>query len=86
MKKNGVESVEDLMEKVFEAIRKETFAKSEKKASYKPKFLNQDKTEVQGKDKAYKRNVRLTHEQRKERVQKKIASAQDNIKMLEQNN
>lgn len=85
MKTNGVESVEDLMEKVFEAIRKETFAKKDKKASYKPKFLNQDKTEVQGK-KIYKRNVRLTLEQRKERVQKKIASAHDNIKMLEQNN
>lgn len=49
LKTNGVESVEDLMEKVFEKIRKETFTKSDKKKSYKPKFLNNQKTEVQGK-------------------------------------
>jgi large subunit ribosomal protein L5e len=58
LKKNGVESVEDLMEKVIQAIRKETFAKTEKKASYKPKFLNSEKTEIQGKTSVYKRNVR----------------------------
>lgn len=63
------------MEKVFEAIRKESFSKKEKKSSYKPKFLNEDKTEVQGKSKAYKRDIRLNLAQRKERVQKKIAAA-----------
>lgn len=44
LKTNGVECVEDLYEKVFEAIRKEKFEKTEKKESYKPKFLNADKS------------------------------------------
>lgn len=84
MKTNNVECVEDLMEKIFEAIRKETFATKEKKASYKPTF-NEDKTQVNGKKSSYKRNVRLTLEQRKERIQKKIAAAEDNLKLLQQN-
>lgn len=61
LKDNGVECVEDLFEKVFEAVRNEKFEKKEKKQRFKPKFLNDDKTEVQGK-KAYKRSVRLNRE------------------------
>lgn len=46
LKKGGVESVEDFMEKVFSAIRKETFTKTERKKKYEPKFMNTEKSEV----------------------------------------
>lgn len=62
LKKGGVESVEDFMEKVFSAIRKETFTKTEKKKRYEPKFVNSDKSEVQGKNKTFKRHVKLTQD------------------------
>lgn len=46
LKDNGCESVEDLMEKVFGAIKADKFEKQEKKKSYSPKFLNENKTLV----------------------------------------
>ncbi len=82
LKKNGVESVEDLFEKIFEGIRKDCTRPNEKKQRYKPKFLNDSKTLVQGK-KQYKRFVKLTLEQRKAKLNQKIENVKDQIKKLE---
>lgn len=49
MTDNGVTSVEDLMTKVFESVRKNPDKQTEKKERYKPEFLNEDHTLVKGK-------------------------------------
>ena len=73
------------MEKVFEGIKKDsTFVKKGKKI-YKPKFLDQSKTQVQSGKNVYKRFVRISLEERKRRVQEKIKIAKDQIKMLSGN-
>ncbi len=41
-----MECVEDLMEKVFEGVRKDYARKGEKKERFKPKFLNDEKSLV----------------------------------------
>lgn len=73
------------MEKVFEGIKKDfAFVKKGKKI-YKPKFLDEKKTQVQSGKNVYKRFVRINLEERKKRVQEKIKIAKDQIKMLSGN-
>ena len=82
LKDNGCSSVEDLFTKVFENVRKTPDRQGEKKKQYKPKFLNSEKTLVQGKSQ-YKREVKLTNAQRKENLQKKIEMVKEQIRKLE---
>lgn len=62
LKKNNVKTVEELMTKVFEGIKKDSAFVKKGKKIYKPKFLNQDKSLVQSGKKQYKRCVKLTKE------------------------
>ena len=62
MKNNSVESVEDLMEKVFNAIKENSEKPKTDKKRYKPEFTNESKTEVKTKKGSYKRDVKLTRE------------------------
>lgn len=82
LKKAGVESVEDLFTKVFEAIRKNpTKAKTEKKAE-KVEFKDGKKTQVvskKAKNGFYAREIRLTKDERKARVEAKIAAAKQQL-------
>jgi hypothetical protein len=73
------------MTKVFESIKKDfTFVKKGKKI-YKPKFLDEKKTQVQSGKNVYKRFVKISLEERKRKVQDKIKIAKDQIKMLSGN-
>lgn len=60
----GVESVEDLMEKVFSSIKTNFKKEKTDKKKYTPEFTDDSRTEVKTKKGTYKRNVRLTKEQR----------------------
>lgn len=84
LKDAGVDSVEDLFKKIHEGVRSDPKRQGEKKQRYKPEFNNESGTEVKtqkdGKDSTYKRNVRLDNAQRKARVQQKI---QIGLQMLE---
>ncbi len=82
LKDNGVESVEALFTKVFESIRKNSEKKEAKKAKFSPKFLNAEKTLVQGKSQ-YKREVKLNNAQRKANLAKKIELVKEQIRKLE---
>ncbi len=82
LKDNKVETVEALMTKVFEGIRKSSVKKTEKKAKYTPKFLNESKTLVQGKAQ-YKRQVKLNNAQRKANIETKINLVKEQIRKLE---
>jgi large subunit ribosomal protein L5e len=85
LKDNKVKTVEELMTKVFESIKKDfTFVKKGKKI-YKPKFLDEKKTQVQSGKNVYKRFVKISLEERKRKVQDKIKIAKDQIKMLSGN-
>jgi len=77
LKSNNVKTVEELMTKVFDKIKSDpSFVKKSKKI-YKPKFLNESKTLVQSGSKQYKREVRLTKEQRDSRIASKIIAAKE---------
>ena len=62
LKDNGVDSVEKLMEKVFDAVRKYKYTPSDKKESYKPKFEDESKSVIKTKKGSYRRDVKLTLE------------------------
>lgn len=83
LKNNGVESVEDMMQKVFKAIRENPDKDASDKKSYKPTFANDDKTLVKTKKGQYKRNVKLTKEQRDQNLAKKIETIKEQIQKLE---
>jgi len=77
LKNSKVDSLEKLYTKVHEEIRKNPAkpAKKEKKATA-PKFLDKKKTIVEvGAGKKYKRDRRLTREERKKRSEDKIKKA-----------
>lgn len=85
LQENKAKSVEELMTKVFDKIKAEPlFVKAAKKI-YKPKFLNEKKTLVQSGSKQYKREVKLTKEEREQRVEKKIAAAKEQLNLLQKN-
>lgn len=69
LKDNGVSSVEDLFEKVFAKIRENPKKEKKDKKRYSPKFLNEEKTKIQGKTAEYRRDIKLTNQQRKDRVE-----------------
>lgn len=74
LKKAGVKTVEDLYKKVHAAIRKDPMMPSGEKAA-KPKYTRdeKDKSIVTGPDgKTFRRDFRLTNNERKQRVQEKI--------------
>ncbi len=82
---NKVKSVEELMEKIFDKIKADPiYVKKVKKIS-KPKFLNEKKTLVQSGSKQYARQVRLTKEERDQRVADKIRITKEQVKLMEQN-
>lgn len=83
LKKNGVESVEDLMEKVFEGIKKDYVKQKSDTKKYKPQFANDAKTEVKTKKGTYKRDVKLTKEQRDANLQSKIDTVKEQIRKFE---
>lgn len=80
LKKNGVESVEDLFEKVFEGVRADP--NKEAKKSYKPELSYEDerKTICVAKGKKFRRDRKLTLEERKAGVE---ARKQEVVKALE---
>jgi large subunit ribosomal protein L5e len=82
LQKAGVESVEDLFEKVFESIRADP-VKVQKK-SFKPTltYTDENRTIVQAGSKKYRRDRRLTLEQRKERVAQRKSEARQEIAQL----
>ena len=82
LEKAGVESVEDLFEKVFEGIRADPT--KEKKKSYKPTltYLDENKTIVQVGNNKFKRDRKLTLEQRKEGVEQRKNQARQEIAQL----
>lgn len=75
LKKAGVESVEDLFEKVFAGIRADPT--KQKKEGYKPKvtYLDERKTIVKVGGKSFRRDRRLTHAERKAGVKQRINDA-----------
>lgn len=79
LKDAGVEGVEDLFEKVFEGIRNDP-GKTKKK-SFKPTLAYTDdrKTIAKVGAKSYKRDRRLTDQERKANIQKKIAIAESEL-------
>ncbi len=79
LKDAGVEGVEDLFEKIFEGIRNDPG--KTKKAGFKPTVAYTDdrKTIVKIGDKTFKRDRRLTHEERKANVEKKIQIAEKEL-------
>lgn len=82
---NKAKSVEEIMQKIFDKIKADPAYVKKGKKIYKPKFLNEQKTLVQSGSKQYKREVRLTKEERDARIEKKIATAKEQIKQLEKN-
>jgi len=77
LKKAGVTSLEKLYTKVHEEIRKNPAAPAKKeRTKVEPKYTDKKKTIIQtAGGKSYKRDKRLTLEERKKRVQQKIAKA-----------
>jgi large subunit ribosomal protein L5e len=82
LKANKVECVEDLMEKVFDSVRKNFAKTGTKKAKFTPKFLDDRHTQVQGKQ-VYKRDVRLNAQMRHDKVNEKVTNIRKQIKDLE---
>lgn len=74
---NKVKSVEELMTKVFDQIKADPVYVKKAKKIYKPKFLNEKKTLVQSGSKQYKREVKLTKEEKDQRIAQKIATAKE---------
>lgn len=73
------------MEKIFDKIKADPiYVKKVQKIS-KPKFLNEKKTLVQSGSKQYARQVRLTKEERDQRVADKIRITKEQVKLMEQN-
>jgi dihydroneopterin aldolase len=64
LKDNKAKSVEELMEKIFEKIKSDPVFVKKGKKIYKPKFLNEKKSLVQSGSKQYRREVRLTKEEK----------------------
>lgn len=83
LKDNGVSSVEELMGKVFEAVRKNPTKKKSDKKDYKPEFASEDKSVVKTKKGTYKRSVKLTKEQKDANLEQKIKMAKEQIRKLE---
>lgn len=83
LKNAGVESVEDLMEKVFAAIKSDSKRAQNDKKRYKPEFTDDSKTQVKTKNGTYNRDVKLTKEQRDENLRNKIATVKEQIRKLE---
>lgn len=79
LKDAGVEGVEDLFEKIFEGIRNDPG--KTKKAGFKPAltFTDDRKTITKIGDKTFKRDRRLTHDERKANIQKKINIAESEL-------
>lgn len=79
LKDAGVEGVEDLFEKIFEGIRSEP--SKTKKANFKPNLAYTDarKTIAKVGDKLFKRDRRLTHDERVANIQKKKAIAETEL-------
>ena len=79
LKDAGVEGVEDLFEKVFSGVRADPT--KDKKKSYKPTLTHTDqrKTIVKVGDKAFRRDRRLTDQERKANVAKRINIAQTEL-------
>jgi large subunit ribosomal protein L5e len=77
MKKTGVTSLEKLYTKVHEEIRKNPIAPAKKeKKKVEQKYLDKKKSVIQtGNGKKYKRDQRLTREERQKNVTQKIAKA-----------
>ena len=71
LKKAGVEGVEDLFEKIFEGIRNDP-GKTKKK-SYKPAltYTDERKTIVKIGNKTFKKDRKLTHDEREANIEKK---------------
>lgn len=61
---NKVKSVEELMSQVFDKIKADPVYVKKAKKIYKPKFLNENKTLVQSGSTQYKREVKLTKEEK----------------------
>lgn len=85
LSENKAKSVEEIMQKVFEKIKADPVFVKKGKKIYKPKFLNENKSLVQSGSKQYKREVRLTKEERDARVEKKIAAAKEQVQLLAKN-
>ena len=85
LQENKAKSVEEMMQKIFEKIKGDSAFVKKGKKIYKPKFLNERKTLVQSGKNQYKREVRLTKEEREARVEKKIAAAKEQVKLLAKN-
>ena len=82
LEKAGVESVEDLFEKVFEGIRSDPT--KQKKKGYKPTitYLDENRTIAQVGGKKFLRDRRLTLEQRKARVEQRKNEARQELQKL----
>lgn len=83
MKNAGVESVEDLMEKVFTSIKSNSKKEKNDKKRYKPEFTDKTRTVVKTKKGTYNRDVKLTKEQRDQNLQNKIETVKEQIRKLE---
>lgn len=83
LKANSCESVEDLMEKVFASVRKDFKGVEKRRERFRPKFLNDEKTSVQGKS-VYRRDVRLNAEKRHAKINAQKAVVAKQIADLEE--
>ena len=74
IKKAGVKTVEDLYKKVYDEIGKNSQRAEKKKEEYKYSRNWKDKSLATGPNgKQFRRDVRLNNQQRKDRVNEKIA-------------
>ena len=76
LKDNKTENLEELYSKVHKAIRAKPEFEKKKESKYTLKFTKKDKTIMEdSKKRKWKRDRRLTREQRKQRVDRKLAAA-----------
>jgi hypothetical protein len=82
---NKAKNVEELMEKIFDKIKADPIFVKKGKKIYKPKFLNEKKTLVQSGSRQFKREVKLSKEEKDQRIAEKIRITKEQVKLLEQN-
>lgn len=78
LKKAGVESVEDLFKKIFDSIRKDPSHPKKEKKEVKQQYKDARKTQIvskKAKAGVYKRDRRLTLDERKKKIQERIEKA-----------